>query len=93
MSTNTIRAGRANLFLSDVFCETLASVSGATIELFDTDGALGAARGAGVGAGIFNSPVAAFSSLERIGIVEPVAGEHDEAFHSWEAHLNNVLIE
>ena len=91
MSTSTIRAGRANLFLSDVFCETLACASGATIELFDTDGALGAARGAGVGAGIFDSPEAAFSSLERIGIVEPEAGEHDEAFHRWEAHLNNVL--
>ena len=90
-STSTIRAGRANLFLSDVFCMTLASVSGATIELFDTDGALGAARGAGVGAGIFDSLEAAFSSLEKIGIIEPKAGEHDEAFHRWESHLNNVL--
>jgi xylulokinase len=91
LGVSTIRAGKANLFLSDVFCETLASVSGATIELFDTDGALGAARGAGIGAGVFDSPEEAFSSLERIGIVEPNAGEFDEAYHRWEAQLISVM--
>ncbi len=47
-----IRAGKANMFLSPVFCQTLSDISGATIELYNTDGAQGAARGAGVGAGI-----------------------------------------
>ncbi|HKL21256.1 MAG TPA: FGGY family carbohydrate kinase, partial [Tichowtungia sp.] len=51
----TIRAGFANMFMSDVFCQTLAGVSGATIELYETDGSLGAARGAGFGAGMFQT--------------------------------------
>ena len=71
---NTIRAGSANMFMSDVFCETLAGVTGATIELYDTDGALGAARGAGVGAGIYGSLEEAFASLERCRVVDPMAG-------------------
>ena len=50
-----IRAGNANLFLSPIFRETLATITGVQIELYDTDGALGAARGAAVGAGFYAS--------------------------------------
>ena len=52
MDVKKIHAGHANMFLSPLFRETLAGVSGATIELFDTDGSVGAAKGAGIGAGI-----------------------------------------
>ena len=52
MTVDRIRAGHANMFLSPLFRQTLASVSGAPIELYDTDGSVGAARGAGIGAGI-----------------------------------------
>ena len=41
---SVIRAGMANMFLSPVFRDTLAEISGATIELYDTDGSVGAAR-------------------------------------------------
>ena len=51
MDISVIKAGKANMFLSPIFRETLAGVSGATIELYDTDGSVGAARGAGIGAG------------------------------------------
>ena len=54
MEIKTIKAGHANLFLSPLFRRTLASVTGATIELYETDGAVGAAKGAGIGAGIYN---------------------------------------
>ena len=40
-----IHAGHANMFLSPIFRETLAGVTGAVIELYDTDGSVGAARG------------------------------------------------
>ena len=41
------------MFLSPLFRETLAGVTGAVIELYDTDGSVGAAKGAGIGAGIY----------------------------------------
>ena len=64
-----IHAGHANMFLSPIFRDTLAGVTGATIELYDTDGAAGAARGGGLGAGIYQNTEEAFSNLERIAVI------------------------
>src|SRR3546814_15265064 len=64
--TRIIRAGNANMFLSPVFRETLSSLTGATIQLYDTDGATGAARGAGVGAGLYSSPAEAGQYLNPL---------------------------
>ena len=38
LKPDVIRAGKANMFLSPIFRDTLAGVTGATIELCDTDG-------------------------------------------------------
>jgi len=73
-----IRAGNANMFLSPVFRQTLASVSGATIELYDTDGATGAAKGAGIGAGIYASNDDAFASLKKLAVIEPDVQQKEE---------------
>jgi xylulokinase len=89
----TIRAGFANMFMSNVFCQTLAGISGAAIELFDTDGSLGAARGAGVGAGLYGSFDEAFANLELKRKIEPGAGEYAEAYAAWKGHLKSVLSE
>lgn len=69
--TETVRAGYANLFLSRVFRQIFSDVTGTAIELFDTDGATGAARGAGIGAGIYDSPAEAFKNLKVIEHVAP----------------------
>ena len=61
VSVRKIHAGKANLFLSDIFRQTLADTTGAVIELYDTDGAAGAARGAGIGAGIYKNTQEAFA--------------------------------
>ncbi len=89
MKIDRIHAGNANMFLSDVFRETLASVSGATIELYDTDGSVGAARGAGIGAGIYSGPAEAFASLERLALVEPAADRRPylEAYQTWKQYI------
>ncbi len=87
----TIRAGFANMFMSDVFCQTLAGVSGATIELYETDGSLGAARGAGVGAGVYGSFEEAFSNLELKKKIEPGEGDYKAAYAAWKQHLQLVL--
>ncbi|MBN2161515.1 MAG: carbohydrate kinase [Pontiellaceae bacterium] len=87
----TIRAGFANMFMSDVFCETLAGVSGAAIELYETDGSLGAARGAGIGAGLFSSFGEAFSTLEKRKVIEPSDGAYAEAYANWKQYLESAL--
>jgi xylulokinase len=90
MDIRIIRAGNANMFLSSIFRQTLASISGATIELYDTDGAAGAAKGAGIGAGIYASNREAFASLERLAVIEPEAAlsnSYQEAYERWKIFL------
>ncbi|MBP1653689.1 MAG: carbohydrate kinase [Bacteroidetes bacterium] len=91
---SVIRAGSANLFLSPVFCEALASVSGVTIELYNTDGAVGAARGAAIGSGLVGSTDDAFKGLKRVGAIEPVTrfrAAYDDAYARWSALLAHAL--
>ena len=91
MQVDRIHAGRANMFLSPLFREALASTSGATIELYDTDGSMGAARGAGIGAGIYSSPEEAFSTLERLDVVEPTRREeYILAYRRWKERLETL---
>jgi xylulokinase len=70
-SPSVIRAGKSNMFLSDVFSKTLVNVTGVSVELYDTDGAKGAALGAGIGQGFFANAKEAFISMEKIGLIEP----------------------
>lgn len=93
MVIDKIHAGRANMFLSPVFRDTLASVSGATIELYDTDGSVGAAKGAGIGAGIYRDNTEAFASLVKLDEVHPAADRtpYLEAYALWKKHLENEL--
>ena len=79
MNVNKIHAGHANMFLSPIFRETLAGVTGAVIDLYDTDGSVGAAKGAGIGAGIYKDNNEAFSTLEKLAVIEPSDKEAYEA--------------
>ncbi|MBR1428608.1 MAG: carbohydrate kinase [Prevotella sp.] len=85
MDIQKIHAGKANMFLSDIFRNTLAGVSGATIELYETDGSVGAAKGAGMGCGIYKDHVEAFSTLKKLAVIEP-----DEHLRS--AYLNAYAV-
>jgi len=90
----TIRAGNANMFLSPLFREALATTTGAVIELFDTDGAAGAAKGAGVGAGFFKTPEEAMSTIQRIETVQPdpsLTKAYQEAYQRWKEALSNCV--
>lgn len=92
MEINTIHAGRANMFLSPIFRSTLASVSGAVIELYETDGSVGAAKGAGMGAGIYSNHDEAFATLKKLGVIEPDTEhqpEYAEAYHRWKNILRS----
>ena len=88
MDVKKIHAGQANMFLSPIFRSTLAGVTGATIELYDTDGAAGAAKGAGIGAGIYKDNKEAFGSLQKLEVIEPAnCDQYQEAYAAWKAQL------
>lgn len=94
MDVKKIHAGHANMFLSPLFRETLAGISGATIELYDTDGSVGAAKGAGIGAGIYADNNEAFATLDRIEVIEPVAADRQayvDAYNLWKERLEMHL--
>jgi xylulokinase len=89
-----VRAGRSNMFLSKVFRETLAGVMKTPIELYNTDGAQGAARGAGIGAKIYSDAQSAFSGLVLEETVEPAAATMDayaSAYGRWLRELEKKL--
>jgi xylulokinase len=94
LNIHTIHAGLANMFKSELFRDTLATVSGAVIDVYKTDGADGAAKGAGIGAGIYSNSDEAFASLEHYAHVEPDMAHHAEyllAYENWKEALNKVL--
>ncbi len=94
MDIRKIHAGKANMFLSPLFRNTLAGVSGATIELYETDGSVGAAKGAGMGAGIYSDHNDAFATLEKLQVIEPVEADraaYAEAYARWKETLEQVL--
>jgi xylulokinase len=94
MKLNKIHAGHANMFLSPLFRDTLAGVSGATIELFNTDGSVGAAKGAGIGAGIYKDNNEAFATLDRIAVIEPKSSDtqaYADAYALWKERLATQL--
>jgi len=90
MEISVIKAGKANMFLSPVFRQTLAGVSGAVIELYDTDGAAGAAKGAGIGAGIYKDSKEAFASLTKLDVIEPsqaLSEQYRQAYETWKQYI------
>lgn len=92
MHPTVIRAGKTNMFLSPVFTASFVNVTGVPVELYQTDGSVGAALGAGVGAGIFNDAASAFSERKAIAVIEPAAKNRmDEFYENWKGVLNQYL--
>lgn len=93
LKPDVIRAGKANLFLSPLFRQTLATITGAKIELYDTDGALGAARGAALGADLYKSREETFASLAKTEEVTPNEEDREmleECYRNWKNHITNI---
>lgn len=81
-----IRAGESNMFLSKVFRDVLSTVTGTVINLYNTDGSIGAARGAGIGCGYYTSTEEAFSGLRTVGQTEPdmsLTGTYENIYQEW----------
>ncbi len=91
---NGVKAGKANMFLSPLFREAFVNTTGTHLELYNTDGSVGAARGAGIGAGIYASPTEAFDNLQQLEIIEPnkqLQLQYEDAYQHWLALLNQQL--
>ena len=94
IAINKVKAGKANMFLSPVFQEAFANVTGTRLELYNTDGSVGAARGAGIGVGIYHTPAEAFEGLQQVGTVEPsneLQPKYQEAYQRWLTILQQQL--
>jgi len=92
VQAKTVRAGDANMFLSPLFAQTFATVTGTNVELYNTDGSQGAARGGGIGAGIYASHAEAFVGLNKTRTVEPEPNSQDryeEVYQNWLGKLNS----
>ena len=91
-----IRAGMANMFLSKVFREVLSTITGVVIHLYNTDGSIGAARGAGIGCSYYKTDKEAFTGLDAVGVTEPdrtKLPEYEKAYERWRKQLATINIE
>jgi len=83
-----IRAGKANMFLSDVFVDCFVNTLGVPLELYHTDGSKGAAIGAGYGAKVYATIEEAFVNSKPLTTIAPSANtNYTEAYQNWEAQL------
>lgn len=88
-----IRAGEANMFLSEVFREVLSCITGTVIHLYNTDGSIGSARGAGIGCGYYKSEKEAFKGLVAVSVTEPDksrSGDYEKAYLNWKKLLSEL---
>jgi len=94
ISPSVVRAGKANMFLSPLFREAFANTTGCSIELFNTDGAIGAARAAGVGVGYYSNFAESFKGMEKLMSVEPEKDKqkkYKDSYENWKEGLNKFL--
>jgi xylulokinase len=94
VDVRTVRAGYANMFLSPIFSEAFATVTRSVVELYNTDGSQGAARGAGIGAGVYKGPEDAFAGLKPVKTIKPnnkLSQAYKQAYERWELVLKHQM--
>jgi xylulokinase len=94
INLKTVKAGHANMFLSPLFAEAFATVTQSVVELYNTDGSQGAARGAGIGAGIYKKPEDAFVGLKPVKTIKPdkkLQSSYIDAYDRWASVLKKQL--
>ena len=94
MNPTLIKAGKANMFFSSLFREAFTTITNCTLELYNTDGSVGAARGAGLGLGYYKEYKDAFSGMEKLEMIEPdkqKLAAYEEAYDRWKTELDKKL--
>ena len=93
MKHDTVKAGRANMFLSPLFREAFVNTTGAVLELYDTDGSQGAARAAGIATGIFSDLKEAFQGLTILETIEPNTDKRNSYNNSYQNWKETLIAE
>jgi xylulokinase len=92
MSPAVIRAGKANMFRSEVFLQAFVNATNVPVELYNSDGSVGAALGAGIGAGIFRNVKEAFAGLKPVRLIGPEqAAVYDDLYQEWKSKLQSFI--
>lgn len=91
MRPSIIRAGKTNLFRSDLFSQTFVDITGVPVELFDSDGSSGACIGAGIGLGIYKTPEEAFHHQKPVKVIEPSGQNLEDTYEHWKKLLQLQL--
>lgn len=92
MNPQVIRAGKANMFLSNVFTEAFVNATGVPVELYDCDGSVGAALGAGIGIGFFKNASEAFAGREVLQTIVPEKADlYNALYERWRENLTVAL--
>jgi xylulokinase len=92
INPKVVRAGKANLFLSDVFTRSFAGVTNTAVEFYEGDGSYGAAIGAGIGAGIYKDAASAAKNRKPVGRIEPGnSSQYDALYEKWKERLTDQM--
>ncbi|QXP55742.1 carbohydrate kinase [Cellulophaga sp. HaHa_2_95] len=93
INVNVIRAGNDNLFRSDIFANTVATLIGYEIEIYNTTGAIGAARAAGLHEGDFDTYGKLIMDNDHVMTFMPFKDKkpYQEAYQNWKKELELVL--
>lgn len=89
LAPQTVRTAYANLFLSPVFAQAFADVNQVTLEFFDGDGSVGAAYGAGIGAGVIRATD--LRTRKPSATLQPTSSKYEEHYQRWKEHLEILL--
>jgi len=93
LNPSVIKVGNDNLFQSDIFSNTVATLLNTSIEIIDTNGAAGAAKASGVAIGVYKSVEEAFSNLVKEKTYQPSAqsAAYKGAFDLWKQDLLHLI--
>jgi xylulokinase len=80
------------MFLSDVFTECFVNTLNVPVEIYNCDGSIGAAIGAGIGAKIYTCPKEAFRHFTPERLVEPDKNNnYNDYYSNWLQLLGKQL--
>lgn len=92
INPSVVRAGKSNLFLSDVFAHAFSDINQMAVEFYEGDGSMGAALGAGIGVGVYSSAAEAAAGRKPQLCIEPTyQAVYEERYAQWKELLNNQL--
>ncbi|GAA5520678.1 hypothetical protein LQ318_03010 [Aliifodinibius salicampi] len=94
LDIDTIRVGKGNMFLSNVFREAFTNTTGLSVELYDSSGSYGAAIGAGIGIDAFPNREEAFKGLRKSDTLQPepeLEKAYSSAYDQWKEKLEKEL--